>query len=93
MEKNSVYFIGIGLYIIVLIISIILFRKTDINNLKFLLYSGLVIIIVNVIYLILVRIIFNNSYAGLLLVYAISILNLVSIPTILILFIVRLTKN
>lgn len=93
MEKNSVYFVGIGLYIVVLIISIILFRKTDINNLKFLLYSGLVLIIVNVIYLILVRIIFNNSYAGLLLVYAISILNLVSIPTILILFIVKLTKN
>jgi hypothetical protein len=93
MEKNSVYFVGFGLYIVVLIISIILFRKTDINNLKFLLYSGLALIIVNVIYLILVRIIFNNSYAGLLLVYAISILNLVSIPTILILFIIKLTKS
>lgn len=93
IEKNLVYFAGIGLYIIVLIITIILFRKTDINNLKFIFYTGIALIIVNVLYLTFVRIIFNNSYSGLLLVYAISILNLISIPTILIFFILRFIRR
>ena len=93
MEKYLVYFLGIGLYIIVLIVSLLLFRKTDINNLKFLLLSGLTLLMINVLYLIAVRIIFNNSYAGLFLVYAITILNLISIPTILILFIIKLFKK
>lgn len=93
MEKNSIYFIGIGLYIIVLIVNIVLFRKTEIKNFKFLLYSGLTLIAVNIIYLFLVRIIFNNSYAGLFYVYAIFILNLISIPTIIILFYIKFLKN
>ncbi len=93
MEKSSVYIVGTGLYIIILIISIVLFRKTNVNHFKFLLYSGLTLIIVNVGYLISIRIIFNNSYVGLLLVYGIFILNLLSVPTILILFIIKFGKN
>lgn len=92
MEKYSIYFLGIGLYIIVLIISVILFRKTVISNIKFILYSGISLIFINVFYLILLRI-FNNSYGGILLVYATIILNLISIPTIIILFIIRFLKK
>ncbi|SNV34912.1 Uncharacterised protein [Chryseobacterium taklimakanense] len=92
MEKNTIYFLGFGLYMIVLIISIIIFRKTKGNSFKFLLYSGLILLSVNLIYLLLVKI-FNNSYSGVLLIYASIILNLLSIPTIVMLFILKLIKK
>ena len=92
IEKNFIYILGIGLYIIVLLFCFSLFRKTNFTNLKFLLFSCVLLVVINLIYLIFVRI-FNNSYNGILLVYATFILNLFAIPTILILFILRILKK
>ena len=81
-----------GYTFIVLIISIIFFRKADFSNTKFLLFSGLTLVIISLLYMIIVRI-FNNSYGGLLLTFATSILYVTAIPTIAILYVIRLLKN
>ncbi|VDH04929.1 Uncharacterised protein [Bergeyella zoohelcum] len=88
MEEKSIYIIGFSLYLPVLIACIILYLKNNITNIKFLISSVLFVAIFNIIYLISIRIL-DNSYEGILLVYASIVLNLISIPTIIVLFILR----
>lgn len=92
MEEKSIYIIGFSLYLPVLLVCIILYLKNNITNIKFLILSILLVVILNIIYLISFRI-FDNSYGGILLVYASIVLNLISIPTIIVLFILRVLKK
>lgn len=92
MEEKLIYIIGFSLYLPVLLVCIILYLKNNITNIKFLILSILLVVILNIIYLISFRI-FDNSYGGILLVYASIVLNLISIPTIIVLFILRVLKK
>lgn len=92
MEEKSIYIIGFSLYLPVLLVCILLYLKNNITNIKFLILSILLVVILNIIYLISFRI-FDNSYGGILLVYASIVLNLISIPTIIVLFILRVLKK
>lgn len=92
MEEKTIYLIGICLYLLVLGVCMVLYRKKNITNIKFLIISILFVVILNVIYLISVRI-FDNSFGGILLVYASIVLNLIAIPTVVVLFILRVFKK
>lgn len=88
MKEDFIYFIGIALYLLVLTVCIILFRKKNITSLRFLLLSALFLLMFNITYLVAIRI-FTNSYEGVLLVYAAMVLNVIAIPTIVILSIIK----
>ncbi|MFK8296495.1 hypothetical protein ACI760_09945 [Capnocytophaga canimorsus] len=84
MKEDCIYFIGITLYLLVLAVCMILFRKKNITSLRFLLLSALFLLMLNIIYWVAIRM-FTNSYEGVLLVYAAVVLNVIAIPTIVIL--------
>ncbi|MFK8267176.1 hypothetical protein [Capnocytophaga cynodegmi] len=88
MKEDFIYFIGIALYLLVLTVCIILFRKKNITSLRFLLLSALFLLMFNITYLVAIRI-FTNSYEGVLLVYAAVVLNVIAIPTIVILSMIK----
>ncbi|ATA88501.1 hypothetical protein [Capnocytophaga stomatis] len=88
MKEDCIYFIGIALYLLVLAGCIVLFRKKNITSLRFLLLSALFLLMLNIIYWVAIRI-FTNSYEGVLLVYAAMVLNVIAIPTIVILSIIK----
>ncbi|MFJ1352185.1 hypothetical protein [Capnocytophaga canimorsus] len=88
MKKDFIYFIGIALYLLVLAVCIILFRKKNITSLRFLLLSALFLLMLNIIYWVAIRM-FTNSYEGVLLVYAAVVLNVIAIPTIAILLMIK----
>ncbi|WP_203969419.1 hypothetical protein [Capnocytophaga stomatis] len=88
MKEDCIYLIGITLYLLVLAVCMILFRKKNITSLRFLLLSALWLLMLNIIYSLAIRM-FDNSYKGVLLVYATVVLNVIAIPTIVILSIIK----
>ncbi|WP_400145323.1 hypothetical protein [Capnocytophaga canimorsus] len=88
MKEDCIYFIGITLYLLVLAVCMILFYKKNITSLRFLLLSALFLLMLNIIYWVAIRI-FTNSYEGVLLVYAAMVLNVIAIPTIAILLMIK----
>lgn len=88
MKEDCIYFIGVALYLLVLAVCMILFRKKNITSLRFLLLSALFLLMLNIIYWVAIRM-FTNSYEGVLLVYAAVVLNVIAIPTIVILSIIK----
>ncbi|AEK24334.1 Hypothetical protein Ccan_22190 [Capnocytophaga canimorsus Cc5] len=66
----------------------ILFRKKNITSLRFLLLSALFLLMLNITYWVAIRM-FTNSYEGVLLVYAAMVLNVIAIPTIAILLMIK----
>ncbi|MFJ1408511.1 hypothetical protein [Capnocytophaga canimorsus] len=92
MKEDCIYFIGITLYLLVLAVCMILFRKKNITSLRFLLLSALFLLMLNIIYWVAIRI-FTNSYEGVLLTYAAMVLNVIAIPTIAILSMLKHKKK
>ncbi|WP_238250416.1 hypothetical protein [Capnocytophaga cynodegmi] len=88
MKEDCIYFIGITFYLLVFAVCMILFRKKNITSLRFLLLSALFLLMLNIIYWVAIRM-FTNSYEGVLLVYAAVVLNVIAIPTIVILSIIK----
>ena len=88
MENTSIYVIGFCLYLIILLVFIFLYRKFKIRLLAFVLYSSFALLLVNGVYVIALKI-FVNSYGSLLYLYSLSILNLMAVPTLIILMIIK----